>query len=96
MGAYANCAQNAGALATANYQRDVFVKVRLQKIIALAGIASRRKAEELIKSGRVAVNGTIIRQPGFQASEEDVITVDGRELKQTENKVYIMLHKPPG
>lgn len=72
------------------------VKLRLQKIIAQAGIASRRKAEELIKSGRVSVNGTIVRQLGFQAGEGDVIAVDGREIKESEKKVYIMLHKPPG
>jgi 23S rRNA pseudouridine2605 synthase len=74
----------------------VVVKLRLQKIIAQAGIASRRKAEELIKSGRVTVNGTIVRQLGFQAGEGDVIAVDGREIKESEKKVYIMLNKPPG
>ena len=63
------------------------VKLRLQKIIAQAGSASRRKAEELIKSGRVSVNGTIVRQLGFQAGEGDVIAVDGREIKS--RKRYI-------
>ena len=72
------------------------IKVRLQKIIAQAGIASRRKAEELIKSGRVTVNGTVIRQLGYKAAKEDIIAVDGKVLKKAEKKVYILLNKPPG
>ena len=53
---------------------------RLQKVIAKAGIASRRKAEELIREGRVAVNGTVVREMGIQVSETDEITVNGQPL----------------
>jgi len=72
------------------------MKIRLQKILADAGIASRRKAEELIKEGRVTVNGVVITEMGFKASPfEDHIKVDGKLLKLTVQKpVYFMLNKP--
>ena len=66
---------------------------RLQKIIAGAGIASRRKAEELIKAGRVKVNGVTVRELGFKASYSDEIEVDG-QLIEKEEKVYYLLNKP--
>ena len=70
---------------------------RLQKIIAAAGIASRRKAEELITQGRVAVNGTIVSELGAKADiERDHIRVDGKLLHGAEQKVYLMLNKPKG
>ena len=69
---------------------------RIQKIIAHAGICSRRKAEEYIAQGRVKVDGQPITEPGFKVDPEQVvITVDGRPL-QEEKKVYILLHKPRG
>lgn len=69
---------------------------RIQKIIAHAGICSRRKAEEYIAQGRVKVDGKIITQPGFKADpEQAVITVDNKPL-QEEKKVYVLLHKPRG
>jgi 23S rRNA pseudouridine2605 synthase len=68
---------------------------RLQKILATAGIASRRKAEVLITEGRVAVNGKIVTELGSKADpDHDHIKVDGRLIKQPENFVYIALHKP--
>ncbi|WLE96618.1 MAG: pseudouridine synthase [Candidatus Electrothrix communis] len=69
---------------------------RIQKIIAHAGICSRRKAEEYIAEGRVKVDGKPITQPGLKVDPEQVIiTVDGKPLKE-EKKFYILLHKPRG
>src|SRR3954470_12301148 len=70
---------------------------RLQKIIAAAGIASRRKAEELITEGRVAVNGKVVRELGAKAdAARDHIRVDGKLLHGPEEKTYLMLNKPKG
>ncbi|MGB6874588.1 MAG: pseudouridine synthase [Candidatus Acidiferrales bacterium] len=70
---------------------------RLQKIIARAGVASRRHAEELISSGQVAVNGQIVTELGTKAdAERDHIRVAGKLLHATETKVYLALHKPDG
>jgi 23S rRNA pseudouridine2605 synthase len=70
---------------------------RLQKIIAAAGIASRRKAEELIVSGRVQVNGQIIRELGSKADPEaDHIRVNGKLLHRGQRHVYYLLNKPKG
>src|SRR6202161_3162920 len=70
---------------------------RLQKIIAAAGIASRRKAEELIASGRVQVNGQTVTELGSKAdAERDHIRVDGKLLKKPQQFRYFMLNKPRG
>jgi 23S rRNA pseudouridine2605 synthase len=70
---------------------------RLQKIIAAAGIASRRKAEELISSGRVAVNGRTVTELGTKADpERDHIRVDGRLLHGPQRRIYVLLNKPKG
>jgi len=71
---------------------------RLQKIIAAAGIASRRKAEELITSGHVQVNGTTITELGSKADpESDHIRVNGKLLKPQEQRhAYFLLNKPKG
>lgn len=70
---------------------------RLQKIIARAGIASRRHAEQLILSGQVAVNGRVVTELGSKADiERDHIRVSGKLLRAQERKVYIALHKPGG
>lgn len=66
---------------------------RLQKVIAQAGVASRRRAEELIRSGRVKVNGKTVTEMGIQVSPSDIVSVDGRELER-EQKVYYLLNKP--
>ena len=70
--------------------------MRLQKLIAEAGLASRRKAEEMIKEGRVSVNGIVVDTMGFEAEETDTITVDGEKINGKEKKVYYMLNKPKG
>lgn len=74
------------------------MKYRLQKIIARAGIASRRVAEEMILQGRVQVNGTTVTRLGSTADpQRDLIEVDGIPLKrQHHHNIYIMLHKPAG
>src|SRR6266478_442872 len=70
---------------------------RVQKIIAAAGITSRRKAEELISSGRVQVNGKVVTELGTKAdSEQDHIRVDGKLLRGPERHTYIVLNKPKG
>jgi 23S rRNA pseudouridine2605 synthase len=70
---------------------------RLQKIIAAAGIASRRCAEQLITSGRVSVNGRIVSELGSKADPgRDHIRVDGKLLKGPERPVYFILNKPKG
>ena len=70
---------------------------RLQKIIAEAGIASRRKAEEMILAGRVRVNGEIIRTLGSKADPaRDHIRVDGRLLKGAAPTVHLLVNKPVG
>ncbi len=72
---------------------------RLQKIIAAAGVASRRKAEELIKAGHVQVNGTVITELGSKAnSETDHIRVNGKLLqgRGEQRHVYLLMNKPKG
>jgi 23S rRNA pseudouridine2605 synthase len=70
---------------------------RLQKIIAAAGVASRRKSEELISSGRVRVNGQVVTELGTKADpEHDHIRVDGKLLQGPERYTYVVLNKPKG
>jgi 23S rRNA pseudouridine2605 synthase len=70
---------------------------RLQKIMAASGIASRRKAEEIIAAGRVTLNGKVVVELGTKADpEQDVICVDGKPLKRAERYVYFLLNKPKG
>src|SRR5690348_16005449 len=70
---------------------------RLQKIIAAAGIASRRKAEEMIASGLVEVNGQLVTELGSKADpERDHIRVNGKLLRGAEQQVYVLMNKPKG
>jgi pseudouridine synthase len=70
---------------------------RLQKVLAAAGVASRREAETLITSGRVAVDGRVITELGTKADpKKSVITVDGKRIDSHPKNVYILLHKPRG
>lgn len=70
---------------------------RLQKIIAAAGVASRRSAEKLITSGAVSVNGTMVTELGTKADpEHDHIRVNGKLLHGAERQVYLMMNKPKG
>ncbi|HEY7163577.1 MAG TPA: pseudouridine synthase [Candidatus Binatia bacterium] len=70
---------------------------RLQKILARAGLASRREAEQWIVEGRVAVNGTVVTKLGTQADPgKDSIKVDGKRINPVVAPRYLALHKPPG
>lgn len=66
---------------------------RLQKVIAAAGIASRRKAEEMIVEGRVKINGEVMRELGYKVKKKDFIEVDGEPIEK-ESKVYFLMNKP--
>ena len=69
----------------------------MQKIMAAAGLASRRKAEEMIRAGRVTLNGKVVIELGTKADpERDLIQVDGRPLGRKQKLVYFVLHKPKG
>lgn len=70
--------------------------MRLQKLIARYGYTSRRKAEELIRQGRVRVDGEPVRRLGVQVSEDAVVEVDGRVINRDIGMVYLALNKPPG
>jgi 23S rRNA pseudouridine2605 synthase len=73
------------------------MKERLQKIIAGAGISSRRAAEKMIVEGRISVNNVVVRQLGVKADvEADEIRLDGKLIFSEASKVYLMLHKPKG
>jgi len=68
---------------------------RLQKIIAHAGVASRREAEEMIRTGRVTVNGRVVTELGTKADPgRDHVKVDGKLIVRAEDHVYILLYKP--
>ena len=69
---------------------------RLQKILSARGVASRRKAEEMIQSGRVSVNGRVALLGESADPDKDEIMVDGKLLPSQSEYVYIMLHKPRG
>ena len=70
--------------------------MRINKYIAQAGIASRRKADQLIADGNVFVNGAVLKEPGYDVKEGDVIEVNGRKVETQTKKIYLALHKPVG
>ncbi len=69
---------------------------RLQKVMAHAGVASRRKSEDLIAAGRVRVNGEIVSEQGTRVGPDDEIRVDGKLIEGPEKRVYYLLYKPVG
>ncbi len=69
---------------------------RLQKVIALSGYCSRRKAEELIEKKQVKVNGKLITEMGYKVNNTDLIEVEGNPINEKEEKVYYILNKPRG
>ena len=70
-------------------------EIRLQKFLAEAGIASRRKAEELIKQGKIKVNGELITELGVKVNpNKDKIEYKGKTINIVEEKIYILLNKP--
>lgn len=66
---------------------------RLQKYMARSGVASRRHSEELIKEGKVSVNGVVITEMGYKVSKGDIVTVNGMEVT-IEDKKYFVMNKP--
>ena len=70
-------------------------EVRLQKVIAAGGVASRREAERMITAGRVSVNGQVIRIQGVRVDpDRDEIRVDGKPVTVAQKSLYFMLNKP--
>lgn len=69
---------------------------RLQKVMAAAGVASRRASEDLIAQGRVTVNGQTVREPGRRVLPTDQVTVDGTAIQLDVTRRYVMLNKPVG
>ena len=67
--------------------------IRLNKFIADAGVCSRREADKLIEAGEIKVNGEVITELGYKVSRKDVVTYNGKKLKQ-EKLVYVLLNKP--
>lgn len=81
-----------GVAPTQSTQRE-----RLHKFMARCGVASRRACEALIAEGRVSVNGEVVTFPGVTIdAAQDLVMVDGQVLRPQEERVYIMLNKPPG
>lgn len=70
--------------------------IRLQKYIADCGVASRRKAEELIQLGCVKVNGNVVTEMGTKVCDSDRVEVNGKVIKPETKKIYILLNKPSG
>ncbi len=82
---------------TTSPKTEMKMAQRINRILAEAGLASRRKADELISSGRVMLNGRILMEPGAKAEwGKDSIMLDGREIPGPEEKIYLMLNKPFG
>ena len=69
---------------------------RIAKVLARAGFASRREAERMIESGRVTVNGKVIRRPALNVTNKDKITVDGKPVSKPERSRLWLYHKPAG
>lgn len=70
--------------------------MRLQKYMAMCGVAARRKCEEMIAAGRVTVNGRLVTEMGTQVEENDEVCVDGARITPEEEKCYVLYHKPAG
>lgn len=70
--------------------------MRLQKYMAMCGVAARRKCEEMIAAGRVTVNGRLVTEMGTQVEEHDEVLVDGVRITPEEEKRYVLYHKPAG
>src|SRR3954469_25955885 len=69
---------------------------RIAKVLARAGLASRRDAEEMVTQGRISVNGRVINSPALDVTENDVVTIDGAPLPERERTRLFLYHKPRG
>src|SRR5689334_1779643 len=71
--------------------------IRLQKVLAAAGLGSRRACEELIEAGRVSIDGEVVREQGRRVDPESVVVhVDGMRVTTASNRIYLALNKPRG
>ena len=77
-------------------EKPCLKRAEFEKILAASGVASRRKAEELIAAGRVTVNGKVAHLGDSALPGKDKIALDGQPLGQSEKKIYLALHKPRG
>ncbi len=75
---------------------DAPKEMTLNKYIAHSGECSRREAAELVKQGKVKVNGELVMEPGYRVQEFDQVTIAGKKLTPTKGRVYILLNKPKG
>ena len=71
-------------------------EMRLQKYLAQCGVASRRAAEQMIREGRICVNGKAVTEMGIKIKSGDKVTADGAAVRPEKRKYYILLHKPAG
>jgi 23S rRNA pseudouridine2605 synthase len=69
-------------------------EMRLNKFIAQSGVCARRKADEIIKSGRVLVNGIVVTEMGVRVKQTDTVTLDGNEIKPVGKLTYVLMNKP--
>jgi len=74
--------------------KDSFEPMRLNKFVAHCGICSRRKAAELVKAGKIKVNGTVLDNPAYLVQEDDRVEYKGEQLGLEEEKVYFLMNKP--
>lgn len=70
--------------------------MRINKYIATSGVCSRRKADELIANGQVTINGKVLKEPGYDVREEDVVALGGRIIEPNKTHTYVLLNKPVG
>ena len=75
-------------------RQNVTSEMPLNKYVAHAGVCSRRDAAELVKSGKVSVNGNVITEPGHKVTANDEIKIQGKKIIASRNLVYILLNKP--
>ncbi len=78
------------------YNLVIVNKERIAKVLARAGVASRRDAERMIEAGRVSLNGEIVAQPGTMVGADDLLAVDGKPIQEREATKLWRYHKPAG
>ena len=71
-------------------------QIRLQKYLAMCGVASRRAAEKMITEGKVSVNGAIVTELGTKVTQRDRVSVEGEPVKPETRMYYVLLNKPEG
>lgn len=87
-------ARNAGRSPGVSRDAASVVGMRLNKYLSHSGVASRRNAAELVKKGKVTINGEVMDNPAYQVEENDVVTYDGQVVSPSATLVYVLLNKP--